>query len=545
VGTAQAIDSNPSTPHDAAPRIERLALFKNGLGYATAVASLPENALTIRLGQLPIPAYGTFWVAYPSGLKVRSLVTAMEVVDEPATVTSIEQLLRLNPGRRVSVHTVGPPNGAEVVIEGVVQPVVTRPVPEPPNPYFMEFRRPVDRPYYSDSITPQNSVAMLKTDRGIVALSPAAIQRVDFATGEPACLATNQQKRPAIRLELDKPAGKEKVEVSYLARGITWVPSYRIDLSDDKTARFSAQAQIINEMADLQDVRVDLVTGFPNIQFPELPNPVAMSQTLADFLRSLAAGRAEGGGRGFMMQQQALALNNYAAYDTAAMPSYSIATNGQTAEDLFLYPLPRVSLKRGETATIPLFNADMPYRHLYTWKIADQLDRDHSPQRDDDRSAEEVWHICRFTNTAQMPLTTASAEFIKDDQFVGQDTCFYTAAGTEASIRINRAMNVQADQSETESDRKRNAANFYGYGYDQVKVAGELKVQNRLDKSICLEITKELSGEVLDKSDSPKDTQPARGLRQVNPKHVLTWTLELNPGQEQKITYSYQLYVRP
>ena len=198
---------------------------------------------------------------------------------------------------------------------------------------------------------------------------------MDFGGGEPVCVTTNQQKRPAIRMELEKPAGGENVEVSYLARGITWVPSYRIDLSDEKTARFSAQAQIINELADIQDAHVDLVTGFPNIQFPELPNPVAMSQNLADFLRSLAAGRAEGGERGYMMQQQALTFNNYAPYDNAPLPSYATSTNGQTAEDLFLYPLPRVSLKKGETATLPLFSAEMPYRHLYTWKIGDAVGR--------------------------------------------------------------------------------------------------------------------------------------------------------------------------
>ena len=89
-------------------------------------------------------------------------------------------------------------------------------------------------------------------------------------------------------------------------------------------------------------------------------------------------------------------------------------------------------------------------------------------------------------------------------------------------------------QAEVEVERKRNAANFYGYGYDLVKLTGELKVRNRLDKPINLEITKELSGEVLDKSDSAQDVQTARGLKQVNPKHVLTWTLELKPDEERK-----------
>ena len=119
-------------------------------------------------------------------------------------------------------------------------------VPEPASPYFMDFRRPADRGYYYGSPPPpQNGVVLLKTDKGIVALSPGSIQRVDFGAGEPVCMTTNQLKRPAIRLELDKPARGERVEVSYLARGITWVPSYRIDLSAEKSARFSAQAQII------------------------------------------------------------------------------------------------------------------------------------------------------------------------------------------------------------------------------------------------------------------------------------------------------------
>ena len=546
-GAVAAKEPNESAPLDANPRIERLAMFKNGLGYATATANLPDHASTVRLGQLPVPSYGTFWLAYPKAVKVRSLVTAMETVDETAPASSLEQLLRLNPGRKVLIHTAAAPGVAETVLEGAVQPTVRPEPPEPPSPYFMDFRRPVDRGYaYGYPPPSQNSVVLLRTDKGLVALSPGSIQRVDFGAGEPVCVTTNHQKRPAIRMALEEPAGGEKVEVSFLTRGITWVPSYRIDLSDEKRAHFSAQAQIINELADIQDAHVDLVTGFPNIQFPELSNPVTMSQSLAEFLRSLATGRAEGGERGNMMQQQALAFNgNYAPYDDVMLPSYGISTNGQTAEDLFLYPLPRVSLKKGETATLPLFSADMPYRHLYTWRIGDHLDGDPARPRGDGRSDEEVWHTCRLVNAARMPLTTAAAEFVKDGQFVGQDTCFYTAAGSEASIRINRAMNVQADETEVEIERKRNAANFYGYGYDQVKLTGELKVRNRLDKPIKLEITKELSGEVLDKSDSAQDVQTARGLKQVNPKHVLTWTLELKPDEERKITYSYQLYVRP
>ena len=531
---------------NAVPRIERLALFKNGLGYATAIATLPARTTSVRIGQLPVPAYGTFWVGCPKSVKLRNLTTAMETVDELVPVSGMDQLLRLNPGRKVALHTTGATPGEQGVVAGMVQPPAVTPVAaEPPSPYFMDFRRSPERPYYyGNPSATQSGIVLVKTDQGMVALSPGTVQRADFVDGEPLCVATNRLKRPAIRMELEEAAGGEKVSVAYLARGITWVPNYRIDLSDEKSARFSAQAQIINEMADFEDAHIDLVTGFPNIQFAELPNPVAMSQSLADFLKSLATGRVEGGDRGHMMQQQGIMLNT-AAYGDAPLPEYSTTVIGQTAEDLFLYPLPRVSLKKGETATIPLFTTNMPYRHLYTWKISDQLEGDSSRQRGDGKSAEEVWHVCRVVNAAKMPLTTAVAEFVKDGQFVGQDTCYYTAAGAEASIRINRAMNVQAELAEVEVERKRNAANFYGYGHDLVKLTGELKIRNRLDKAIDLEITKDLSGEVLDKSGEAKDVPTARGLKQVNPKHVLTWMSALKAGEELKITYSYQLYIRP
>jgi hypothetical protein len=535
---------------EAKPKIERLALFKNGLGYATAVATIPDKTTTVTIGQLPVPSYGTFWVGYPKEVKVRRLITAMETNDVIATPLVVDELLRLNPGRSVSLHVSSGPNGQDLAISGVVQPAPTPPLVEPPSPYFMDYRNP--RPYEYGYPQPGQSTAILiQTERGLVVINPNTILRAEFAGNEPLRMMTNHLKRPTIRMELEKAAGGENFSVSYLARGITWVPSYRIDLSDEKTAQFSAEAQIINEMTDIDSVQVDLVTGFPNIQFPDLPNPVAMSQPLADFLRSLAAGRAEGsGGRNYMLQQQALTMNSVSFVDAESvpLPGYSAAEQGQSAEDLFLYPVPKLSLKKGETATIPLFSAEMSYRHLYTWKIADQLDGDNSNPRGrnaEGKNAEEVWHVCRLVNSAKMPLTTAATEFVKNGQFVGQDTCYYTAAGAETSIRINRAMNVQAEQAEVEIERKRNAANFYGYGYDLVKLTGELKVRNRTEKPIDLEISKELSGEVLEKSHNAKDVQTARGLKQVNPKHSLTWQTTAKSGEEVKITYSYQLYVRP
>ena len=240
--TAAAAAKDPAVPapRDAVLRIERIALFKNGLGYATAGTRLPDKAKSVRLRQLPVPSYGTFWVSYPKGVKVRSLITAMETIEELTTPPNVDQLLRLNPGRKVLIHTAGAPTGERSVVEGVLQSVLNPAGVEPAGPYFMDIRRPPDRGYYPGyPPQPQEAVVLVKTEKGLVALSPGSIQRVDFAGGEPVCVTTNRQKRPCIRMELEEPAGGDRILVNYLARGITWAPSYRIDLSDEKTARFS------------------------------------------------------------------------------------------------------------------------------------------------------------------------------------------------------------------------------------------------------------------------------------------------------------------
>jgi hypothetical protein len=534
---------------EAKLKIEKIAFFKNGLGFFIAAATLPENEKTVRFGQLPIPSFGTFWVGYGRDVKVRSLVTAMEYWEEKIPLQSLGQILQANTGRRVTLRT-GP--GDKDVLEGIIVPEITETdVPEPPNPYFMDSRRQQNQHERYLSAVPAGNVLLLKTDKGTIALNASSVMRADFGNGDVITTVSVKQKRPSIRLELDSPANGKKISISYLARGVTWTPGYLIDLSDAKIAKFNAQALIVNELIDFNNVRLDLVTGFPNIRFGEVSSPVAMSQSLADFLNSLSGGRNEYARSGQnMLSQQAMLVNTavFDADETSPVPGYSTAATGTVSEDLFLYPVDNFTLKRGETAWLPLFTAEMAYKHIYTWKIKDFLDPEdrYRPDggRTDGKIAEEVWHSCRLVNNLKMPLTTAATEFMTNGAFTGQDICYYTAPGAETTIRINRAMNVLAEEDEVEVERRRNAATFHGYSYDLVKVKGELKLRSRMDKPVNVEISKDLSGQVLEMLPAAKDVQTAKGLKQVNPKHILTWEIELKSGAELKLSYLYQVYIR-
>jgi hypothetical protein len=527
-------------PTTATGEIEKIALFKNGLAFVVSHFTLPPDSRSIRIGQLPIPTAGTFWVSYPSDIKLNSLTTAMEDLDLREPVQSLGQLLQLNAGRKVLIHT------SDRDIEGtVLPPPIFKRKPDSPSPYFMSPHTLRDQPH----VVGADNLILVRTDKGTVALNPSSILRAEFADGELVTTAHATQQQPSIRLSLAKPADGEKITVSYLARGMTWIPGYLVDLSDPKTAHFSAHAVIVNEMTDLNDVKVELVTGFPNIAFSGVTNPIARSENLAAFLQSMGGGAQRHYGRDNMMMQQAVMVNApsvYSAEESGIAPGYSSAAVGEAAEDLYFYPAKNLSLRRDETAWLPLFTANMPYKHIYTWKIRDFVDAQdqYQAERSDQQQGEEIWHSCRLTNTLTMPLTTAATEFITNNQITGQDVCYYTPPKAETTIRINKALNITAEKAESEVDRKRDATVVRGYHYDLVKVQGELRIRNRLAKEVSVEITKELSGEVLDKGPNATDTKTAEGLKKVNPKHILTWTIEMKAGEEKKIAYVYQVYIR-
>ena len=69
-------------------------------------------------------------------------------------------------------------------------------------------------------------------------------------------------------------------------------------------------------------------------------------------------------------------------------------------------------------------------------------------------------------------------------------------------------------------------------------------MRSRIDKPVRVEVSKELSGQVLEMLPAAKDVQTAKGLKQVNPKHILTWEIELKSGAEMKLSYQYQVYIR-
>lgn len=480
-------------------QVQRVALFKNGLGYWTSRAVLPDSA-RVNLGDLPATAHGTFWVSYDDGTPVRGVFARQEEVVRTEPLGTVAALLAANVGRKVHIGSI---QGELLSVAG--------------------------------------GMAVVRTQEGSVAVLLSQIPQVFFEGDDPHIDQQVTSKKSKLLLELDAPAPGATVGVSYLAKGITWAPSYSIDLSDPKTADLTAKAVVINDAVDLENVTLDLVTGYPNLQFADITSPLSAQQSVESFLMALRRHRQPNPYENSLAVQM---TTNAMPSAAPIGPNYSATPTGEAAEDLFFYPVEGITLRRGEKALLPLLQAEIPYEHVYTWDVADILGRrNHYSQSKEPKN--EVWHSFRFVNKTGIPLTTAPAQFTRNGQIVGQDLLHYTLRDGTTTVRINKALGLVVDHVEHEIARKREAVHIYNDTYDKVTIQGELMISNRLGKEAQLEVSKSIEGELGKSSHPPMVRHTTQGLRTENPSLDLLWNLKLGINEEITVTYEYVVLVDP
>ena len=522
-------------------KVEQVSLFKNGLGFFEARATVPGGETAFRMRPMGAAVHGTFWLGYGRGVDMAGVVAREVDVEKMLPALTVQELIKANVGKTAELTI-----GNETIVGKIVS-FAEQPEAVEPDPYGPGRGGQMGRGYNYG----QANLVVVETEEGTVALNAGSVGRVKFADETPRLELTSGKKEMQLEVQLNAPAEGEELGLSYLAKGITWAPSYMVDISDGGRAMVSAKAVVINEIGDLEDMTLQLVTGYPHLQFGDIVSPMALKENLAGFLAALGRGHSRLGGsdpRSNVMRQVDLSMSSEGR--SRAMPEYGAAKAGQVAEDLFLYPVEDVTLRKGEVGYYPLFSESVPYKHVYRWKIPDYVNKYDQYYDRHDRAAEEkeeeVWHCVRLENKTPVPWTTAPAETVKGSFILGQDTLEYTPVGGEATLRITRAMSVAAEQGERETDRKRDALRMYGDHFDLVTVKGELSVKNYLPKRVTMEISKTLSGELQESEEGPgpKVKKLAKGLKRMNGVSELTWEIKLGPGEQKKLGYVYEVYVR-
>ena len=504
-----------------------VAMFKNGLGLVSVRGAVPE-AGAYQIAPLPQAVLGSLWLSWTPGLALSDITAAYTAQTQTVPATSIADILRANVGRTVQlkIHD----QEAWLTAEIVAVPDIA---PEQP---------PSLRPPYP--LPPQRGdLLVLGLPGGAsMAMSPGRVVAVRQTEGTLNDTITRTTPATTVRFMAAEGRGRDRsVAVSYLAKGIAWSPSYVVEIDEEDRARLSAKAVIVNDLIDLNATPVELIAGFPNLPFANTPSALSLVplEQILDGINSRA---------GFFDRESAL-LSQRVAFEAVAAPSPTMPATpvgGEATEDLYFYDVPEVTLKRGERGYFPLFAAAVPYTDLYTWDIPDFVDQNDYYQNQSNERREVVWHALKLTNTTEQPWTTAPAMTMKDGRVLGQSTLAFTPPEGTSRLLITQAVSIKAEQAEREVNRRREATRFNSYSYDEVILEGTLSLTNYKADDVTVEITKTVSGEVDAAEGDPQIVKLAQGMRRVNPRSKLTWTVEVpaNPARPVTLTYRYRFYTR-
>ena len=482
--------------------IKELTVFKDGHALVAHEGELPtDDSGNVVMDYLPTPVVGTFWAySVNPGTTLTSVVAAQRRAQVEHTALSLPDLLAANVGAEAVIEEAGTNRYAATIVG-----IPTRSSAE------LAASSPPGTP---EALPVKGNIILLKTAEGVRAVNIDQIQHVTFPHGYNP-VGTDEEFRNVLTLNLDwgraHPAKSASVGLFYLQKGFRWIPSHKIELDGESNAVVKLQATLINELADIDDVSLNLVVGVPAFQFKDTIDPIALQQNLAQLSSYFQNGNPMDNNRiasqfsnAIMSQQVAVprpdetvAVGGAAAGDLGP----DIAETGQT-EDLFVFRVQHITLRKGERMVLPVAQFTLPYRDVFTLELpfAPPPEMRGNVNMDQERelarlmAAPKVMHKIRLRNSSKYPLTTAPALIVQNGRVLAQSMTTYTATGGSADISVTTAVDVPVKTSDLESKRSPNALQQNGTSYFRVDLSGKITLTNHRARNTELEITRYVLG---------------------------------------------------
>ena len=517
-----------------------VAAFKNGLAFVVRQGEVRLDNGTGNLTSIPNATLGSLWIASnDAGASLDEVVAHRDQFSIPQNLTALTDVLLANAGKVVTIV-----DNSQKEYTGEI----------------VGFRQPEKSPdaaqelATSDRIVPQPhptpEFLLLKSEGKLLALYFRNIARVALPA-DPVLQQSQQEERKALRFKIKGATTHANLTMGYLEHGLGWTPSYLISLQDDKTAQITMQAVLVNDAEDLKGTDFFFVVGVPNFAYANIPSPMALQQSLLEFMQAAYRADVNNGRLSNALAAQKTAVDM--AYESSAAPSFAATTEelqGVQEEDLFLYSRKNVTLARGERATYNVFSDNVGCQHIYEWSLEDQPRVDgfgnaQNNSNSSDRSAKDnVWHSLRLKNTTKFPWTSAPTLVISGTRPLSQDTIPYTPKSASSNLKLTIATDIRASHEENEVERQKEIQRRHNYNYDQVTVEGKLTVKNYKSKEVRLSIAAKVRGTVDSQTDEGKSEKLAEAIAVDNPLTRLTWEVTFKPGEERVIKYRYKVWLR-
>ncbi len=534
------------------PEVKTLAAFKNGLGFVFKSGDVRLKDGWARMDELPAASLGSLWFSTTSKTgPVTDVISYRQKVAESSEAVTLAELLSANVGKRVAItYYIG---NSPARIEGTLLSV---PADRKPDESPWPANRLSDYAPVPPAPEPaRGEIVLIRTKTAdkslILAVNKSTIQSVELLDSQE-LNSKIEKEEDRVKLHVGGNPSSAEITLGYLEKGVIWSPSYRVNIADEKTAEISLDAVLADDAEDLANADVSFVVGYPNFLYSDVPAPLSLRQSVANFVQTLMNNR-----RGDSFNRSgpwANMMNQSVAYggvnNPSALPPELYSTGeplpGEGNEDLYFYKKSGVTLKKGDRAQFEVFHASVPYEHIYQWDVADSMAVDYNGYRQNlnnpaQPAENQIWHTLRLTNNTKQPWTTAPAFTMHGSLPVAQDVLGYAPPGGNSTLKLTVATDLRAEASQTEQGRK--SVSLAGENYDEITVAGKLKVTNWKSSETCVVIRKPLTGEVLDANDG-KVTKLAQGLTAVNPASEIEWEFHLPAGKDHEINYQYKVLIR-
>ncbi len=524
----------------AESRIASVGLFKNGLAVVKRTVTLPGPG-TYRISDVPEPVHGTFWVESDAVVETRVTTQEVEVpLRTPGAMDLAEELA----GRDVLIHfrdgSIPPARGKVLTAEHATVEETWRRDYEPPRySYYSSYERRSQR-------TPRGRFLVLETDKGRVYVDPAMIAYAE-CEGVP---TTVRQRRPVLIFDVkDAERNPATIAVTYLAKGMAWAPSYRVDISDPDTLRIEQKAVVKNELADIEDAEVYLISGFPSMEFAHVTSPLSLRTTWASFFTDLSRRRRrDADAVSNVLTQQAVGYPSAAASVSLTDLAAAALPSGQ-GPDLHYQSIGRRTLAEGDSLALAVASAGAPYERIVEWIVPDTRDergrriRESERRQDPEKYQDAAWDAVCFRNPLPFPMTTAPIMTVANGRFLGQRTSYWANVGEKATVHVTKALSLRTRSVEREEPGERKVIHYARSEYRKSTVAGELSVRNHRNETVKLVIRRRFSGKLVSADGEPECVLREEGIYSVNERNELVWTLSLEPGEEIGLTYQYTVLV--
>lgn len=506
-------------PGEVQLQVERVALFKNGYACVQMCGKM-EDGLQQSIKGMPTPVLGTLW--WNSAADILRVSAIDNAVSQPFELMNRADLLAANVGKQVEFTL----SGDKIVYRGRIA------LPGMSGGDNSSFTSPLLPKSSPEAKTSNFSVFTLQMDDGSCSnFLVRDISSLTIASDQSPQTPTDKVSVRELSVSLREPAPGADLRLGCLSYGLSWLPIYSVELQGDDHAKVTCSAMIMNDLVDMKDVRLDLVTGFPALGKSLVPSPLSTMQDLKKFLESLDLSLQN------EESQLVSVMSNYAMpEERAASGDINAALPGQLsrAEDLFYYTIPAFSCNRGETVVRDIMELSVPCKHVYTCTVGNQDELFSRSRRG--APLAEVWHAVRLSNTGEMPWSAGTASCYAADRLIARSLLHTTIPGQKSLLQINRTFDASVSCSEelvnddAEKNDKSNEKACEVY-------RGVVEFKNESDHEMEIELTKNINGTVTEASDGGQ--MNVTPLYRRNARSIIVWKLTVAPGETKNLTYTY------